>query len=93
MSDETLTLDEVRAIDALAAAWNAFMRLPVEHADDLPEFRQIIHAAQDKVLSRPARRSLQPGNAFRRAERALLGERWTTEQARELIHLVNVGTI
>jgi hypothetical protein len=53
-----LTGAEREALDALAAAWNAFMHLPAEHADDQLEFRQAIHRAQNIVLSRPTRRAL-----------------------------------
>lgn len=42
----------------LAEAWNLFMTLPVEHADDVDEFRRAIHAAQAKVLMRPGRRQI-----------------------------------
>lgn len=57
----TLTPDEQRVLDHLRNAWNAFLDLPVEHADDTTEFRQQIHAAQDKVFSRPGRRQWGEG--------------------------------
>lgn len=52
-----MTEPEQIVVDALAVAWNAFLLLPMEHDDDTDEFRRMIHAAQEKVLARPARRS------------------------------------
>ena len=51
---------EKAVIDALAEAWNRYVELPVEHNDDLDEFRRAIHAAQAKVFMRPARRAYKP---------------------------------
>ncbi len=45
----------------LAAVWNAYLLLPIEHNDDQAEFRALIHAAQDKVLSRAGRRQINGG--------------------------------
>jgi hypothetical protein len=53
-----LTVDEKAAVMALAEAWNLFLKLPKEHADDQDEFRHLIHAAQEKVLSRSGRREI-----------------------------------
>lgn len=53
-----MTDEERLVLDALVVAWNAFVALPVEHPDDHDEFRHSIHVAQEKVLCRPARRSL-----------------------------------
>lgn len=53
-----MTEAEAAVVATLAAAWNAFLTLPVEHADDTAEFRRLIHGAQEKVLCRPARRAL-----------------------------------
>jgi len=53
-----ITTDERAAVLALAEAWNAFLRLPIEHPDDTAEFRHLIHAAQDKVLGRVGRRQI-----------------------------------
>lgn len=55
---DPLTAGEETVISRLVDAWNAFLRLPVEHADDCTEFRQLVHAAQDKVLARAGRRWL-----------------------------------
>lgn len=53
---DTLSMEERHVLVSLASAWNKFLKLPIEHADDVDEFRRLIHAAQEKVLSRPARR-------------------------------------
>lgn len=53
-----LSEQELAVIDKSAAVWNAFLDLPIEHPDDLLEFRQAVHALQRIVLCRPARRAL-----------------------------------
>jgi hypothetical protein len=50
---------EADVLRSLVDAWNAFLCLPIEHDDDVQEFRRMIHAAQEKVLCRPARRGLR----------------------------------
>jgi len=54
-----MTDDEVLVVHLLADAWNAFCDLPEEHPSDADEFCRAIHAAQDIVLARPARRDLK----------------------------------
>lgn len=56
-----VTHEERAIVQMLAAAWNAYLRLPVEHADDNLHFRTAIHAAQREVLQRPARREMARG--------------------------------
>lgn len=56
-----MTDDERALVATLAEAWNAFLALPVEHGDDVDEFRRLIHGAQEKILCRPARRALNGG--------------------------------
>ncbi|MDE3791701.1 hypothetical protein I7G86_13765 [Sinorhizobium meliloti] len=51
-----MTQAEKTIVSALGVIWNAFLELPVEHADDVDEFRRLIHAAQEKVLARSGRR-------------------------------------
>ena len=53
-----LAEDEAAVVQKLAEAWDLFLALPVEHDDDVDEFRRVIHAAQAKVLMRPGRRQL-----------------------------------
>lgn len=53
-----LTDRERLVVDRLAAAWNAFLELPVDgRQDDVTEFRHGIHRLQEKILARPARRN------------------------------------
>lgn len=52
---------ERATLQHLVNAWNSFLALSVEHNDDIDEFRRIIHAAQEKVLARPARRQINGG--------------------------------
>lgn len=53
-----LTEQEKLVVEALAIAWDAFLKLPMEHADDQGEFRRLIHGAQEKVLARSGRREI-----------------------------------
>jgi len=50
--------DELRVVRKLGEAWNAFLKLPAQHNDDVPEFRHAIHAAQHIVMARPALREM-----------------------------------
>lgn len=50
-----LTQPEQDVLDNLVKAWNSFMELPIQHGDDITEFRHGIHRLQEKVLSRPTR--------------------------------------
>lgn len=54
----TITDAEREVLSATAEAWNTFLTLPVEHPDDLAEFRHALHALQRIVLTRPTRRAL-----------------------------------
>jgi hypothetical protein len=49
-----LTEQEDEALNMLGNAYWLFTQLPVLHADDRPEFKAAIHAAQNIILSRPA---------------------------------------
>lgn len=55
----TPTAAELAVLEHLVAAWSSFAALPIEHADDVHEFRQVIHAAQMQILARPARRFIK----------------------------------
>lgn len=61
----TLTPQEGAVIDLLAEAWNAFLQLRVKHGDDVAEFRHSIHALQNQILARPARRTLNSTPGFK----------------------------
>lgn len=54
----TLAPQEAAVVDALAAAFNLYLQLSVEHPSDRAEFTTAIHAAQAIVLLRPGRRDL-----------------------------------
>lgn len=53
-----MTDDEKAVVLLLAEAWNAFLKLPVDHGDDTTEFRHAIHRAQEKVMARAGRREM-----------------------------------
>jgi len=53
-----LTEREQRVMDALVAAWNAYLELPIQHSDDTTEFRHGIHRLQEKIFARPARKKM-----------------------------------
>jgi hypothetical protein len=53
-----MTDDETEVLNLLADAWNVFVQLPVEHSDDITEFRHGIHSMQNKVMARPTRRAM-----------------------------------
>lgn len=53
-----MTEAEKHLVELLAEAWNAFVFMPIEHPCDRDEFCRGIHALQEKVLARPARREI-----------------------------------
>lgn len=53
-----MTEAEKQVVYRLGQVWNMFLLLPVEHDDDLADFRRGIHQLQEKVLARPARREM-----------------------------------
>jgi len=53
-----ITDQERLVVMKLADVWDEFLALPVEHQDDINEFRTAIHAAQKTVLARSGRREL-----------------------------------
>ncbi|WP_432787767.1 hypothetical protein [Novosphingobium rhizosphaerae] len=50
-------------IDHLVNAWNAFVALPVEHPDDVSEFRRSLHHLQALILMRSGRRTMNDPKA------------------------------
>jgi hypothetical protein len=68
MKPSLLELAELKVVDALAEAWNAFLALPTEHGDEQLEFRLAIHRAQHIILSRPASRALRASNTNKEQE-------------------------
>lgn len=53
-----MTWHEKELVGALGDCWDQFMKLPVEHNDDIDEFRRGIHQLQEKVLARSGRRQM-----------------------------------
>jgi len=51
-----LTPEEDAVLMLSVALWNGFIALPTLHPDDQTEVRHMIHAIQDKIMSRPVRR-------------------------------------
>jgi hypothetical protein len=53
-----MTPDEEEVIRHIVKAWNKFLELPVEHSDEVTEFRHKIHDLQRMIMSRPIAREL-----------------------------------
>lgn len=51
------TPKESAVLKALGEAWGAFLKLPVQHPDEVREFHASIHRLQDIVACRIARRA------------------------------------
>ena len=52
-----MTEHEKAVLNHLVEAWNVFLSLPIEHPDDVTEFRRCIHSAQFMIMARPTRRN------------------------------------
>jgi hypothetical protein len=53
-----LTDNEKKVINNLVEAWNHFLNLPIEHGDDIQEFKHHIHILQRQIMCRPVRRNM-----------------------------------
>ena len=53
-----VSADEEHVARLLGEAWDAFVRLPIEHPADRRDFEAAIHAAQALVLARAGRRQV-----------------------------------
>jgi hypothetical protein len=53
-----LTDQEAKVAQLLADAWDAYLKLPIEHPLEQHEFCMAIHQVQDMVLARCGRRAL-----------------------------------
>jgi hypothetical protein len=72
---------EQTVLSHLVDAWNAFLRLPIEHSDDIDEFRHGIHALQKQIMARPARRDInRPLSIQERTDAAVKAERERSER-------------
>lgn len=49
---------EWEVLDHLVRAWNAFLKLPNEHPDQVDEFRHTFHDLQRQIMVRPVRRAM-----------------------------------
>ena len=58
MNESALTKDEIKVLDRLAEAWNAYLLLDATHPDDVDEFRHTIHEAQRHIMARSGARAL-----------------------------------
>lgn len=52
-----LTMPEKDALQATKELWRYFLDLPIEHPDDIPEMKTLIHTIQAKIMMRPIRRN------------------------------------
>lgn len=59
MKSELLTTVETEAFEALADAWNKFLKLEIYHPDDYENFRHHIHYAQRIIMARPVLRQFK----------------------------------
>lgn len=55
--DDGLTPEERKAMLHLVEVWNNFVKLPIQHNDDISEFRHGIHRLQHLLMIRPTRRN------------------------------------
>ena len=51
-----LTADEMAVLKLTASLWNVLVRLPDPHPSDAREYSLAVHAIQEKVMARLARR-------------------------------------
>lgn len=49
---------EENIVKDLGEIWSAFLRLPVQHSDDIRDFRDGVHVLQRIIMSRPVQREL-----------------------------------
>lgn len=59
MALSQLTIKEQEVLDHLIYAWQAFLKLPIEHPDQTDEFRHALHDLQRQILVRPVRREMR----------------------------------
>jgi len=62
-----LTVDEQKVMDHITEAWNEYVKLPQQHADDIEEFRHAVHEMQYLLAVRSVRRGY-PDYWFRSTE-------------------------
>ena len=52
------TKEEMALLELTVDLWNGFLKLEMIHSEEQTEFRQLIHAIQSRILSRPGERYL-----------------------------------
>lgn len=52
-----MTLEEKKVMSHLVAAWDEFVAMDEQSADDRVDFKNVIHTAQRIVMSRETRRN------------------------------------
>jgi len=55
--NDGLTNEERKAMLHLSEAWNHFAKLPIQHNDDISEFKHAVHRLQHLIMIRPTRRN------------------------------------
>jgi len=56
MNKKSLTKEEDKIMDLIGDIWNGFNKLPIQHPDDLFEFKFGIHYLQGLLMQRVVRR-------------------------------------
>lgn len=57
--NKSMTEEEKKLFELTADVWNAFLKLPIQHISDRPEFMVHIHAIQNIILAREGFRNLK----------------------------------
>ena len=55
--NQPITTEETAIMGALAEAWSAFVKLDIEHPDNVEDFRRGIHQCQSVIAVRIVRRN------------------------------------
>lgn len=59
MSDSGLDSEGDKCLNSLIEAWNAFVKIPIDHPDELTDFRRSIHECQ-RILAMKIARNQHP---------------------------------
>lgn len=51
---------EIEVLDRLVQSWNAYVKLPQLHQDEVTDFRAAIHTAQRIIMARPVLEEMGP---------------------------------
>ncbi len=61
MKSDGLNKEEDKVMNKILDAWNLFKKLPIQHPDDIQEFKLGIHIAQGILMQRVVRRDYPKG--------------------------------